>query len=105
MTWRAHLEHRIEWRGLSLTLCKDTPDGRLSALVDMTFRDDFIEGDFIDPVRIEDPSLIQAIVDAAWSIGIKPQGFSGDGSELKATHRHLEDMRSIAFHKVGAEKP
>lgn len=47
--------------------------------------------------------ILQALVDGCAKAGIVANSFSGD--ELKATKSHLEDMRAIAFHKVGANKP
>ena len=47
--------------------------------------------------------MLQAIVNEAYKrFGIAPYGHK---HELGAMNKHLEDMRSMAFHKIGAEKP
>ncbi len=46
--------------------------------------------------------FVQAILDAAWAYGFRPSGEAGSDSSMA---RHLEDMRAIAFHKIGAPKP
>jgi len=56
-------------------------------------------------ISIEDRGILQAIVDACFVIGITPAAVTVDPAEIGATTRHLEDMRSIAFHKIGATKP
>lgn len=41
--------------------------------------------------------FLQAAMDAAWKIGLKPEGYEEASSELKATKFHLEDMRELAL--------
>lgn len=45
--------------------------------------------------------LIQGIVDKAWDAGFRPAGYADVKNETAAISRHLEDFRSIAFHKLG----
>lgn len=40
--------------------------------------------------------FLQAAMDEAWRIGLRPAGFADTANELKATRYHLEDMRKIA---------
>lgn len=40
--------------------------------------------------------FLQAAIDAAWEMGMRPKGFADHTSELKATRYHLEDMRVLA---------
>ncbi len=49
--------------------------------------------------------ILQAILDAAWAEGMRPTGISGERGEIKRLEEHLGDMRALAFHKIGAEKP
>ena len=44
--------------------------------------------------------FLQAMVDAAWKLGIKPSGAIDSASELKAVRAHLEDMRQIAIQRA-----
>ncbi len=49
--------------------------------------------------------LLQAMLDAAWDHGMRPSGYSDVAEAMKASDAHLQDMRAIAFHKIGAPKP
>jgi hypothetical protein len=46
-------------------------------------------------------ALMQAFLDAAWAMGLRPKGYEGP-NELKAVNRHLDDMRRIALYAIGA---
>jgi hypothetical protein len=48
--------------------------------------------------------IAQAVLDAAWAEGMRPRGFGDIKNESAAVRAHLEDMRSIAFHKLGVPK-
>lgn len=56
-------------------------------------------------MRAETTLLVQAIVDAAWREGFRPAGYVDLSVESIAGNKHLEDMRTIAFHKMGVPKP
>lgn len=49
--------------------------------------------------------FMRAALNAAWEMGLRPDGFDDTRESMKATNRHLEDMRSIAFGKLSIEKP
>lgn len=44
----------------------------------------------------------QALMDSLWATGLRPKDV-GTAGQLGATERHLEDMRKIAFAKLGVE--
>lgn len=50
------------------------------------------DGDVVRP-------FLQACMDAAWDIGIRPTQAQDQRDELKAVRYHLEDMRALAFDK------
>jgi len=108
MTWQAHIERYDYDRKIRLHLANTLPPlvGVYYAehLESLTYvrRE---EGDSSDGVNIPDQQMLQALVDACWRAGIRPEALQADASEIGATKRHLEDMRAIAFHKVGAERP
>lgn len=62
------------------------------------------EGDVFDPMDgiANADQLIQVILDKAWEAGFRPSGFSDVKNETTAIKAHLQDMRSLAFHKIGA---
>ncbi len=43
--------------------------------------------------------FLQAALDAAWSVGLRPRGFADHTNELTAVRYHLEDMRTLAMPK------
>lgn len=45
--------------------------------------------------------LIQSIVNRAWEAGFRPAGFTDVKNETTAIRAHLDDMKAIAFHKLG----
>lgn len=53
----------------------------------------------------EGTQFLQAALDCAWAQGLRPSTGSRQDDLLDLQRRHLEDMRAMAFHKVGAPKP
>jgi hypothetical protein len=49
--------------------------------------------------------FLQAALDCAWELGLRPAGFLDTRESMAATKAHLEDMRSLAFYKIGADRP
>lgn len=48
----------------------------------------------IPPDEVED--FLRAMMNAAWEIGLRPNGFDDHTNELTAVRYHLEDMRTLA---------
>ncbi len=42
----------------------------------------------------------QQLMDDLWQAGLRPAEGSGSAGSLRATEKHLEDMRKIAFNKL-----
>lgn len=40
--------------------------------------------------------FLQAALDAAWELGLRPKGFADVANEIAAVRYHLEDMRKLA---------
>lgn len=53
----------------------------------------------------DDMAFLQAAMDLAWDIGIRPQNFHTREPEIAATNRHLNDMRAIVGGKLGVTLP
>ncbi len=45
----------------------------------------------------------QTLMDDLWAAGIRPTEGSGSAGSLRATERHLSDMRKIVFNKLGID--
>lgn len=41
--------------------------------------------------------FLQAALDAAWDLGLRPSGFADHGRELSAVRDHLHDMRALVY--------
>jgi len=47
----------------------------------------------------------QTLIDDLWNSGLRPSENKYTSETFKATKAHLEDMRQLAFLKLGIEKP
>ena len=109
MTWKAFLEKK-PWSGtVNLRLARKRIGhmGGFDVVQPFTFKS-YREGDLIPDEEIaiagmgwaddgEVHDFLRAIVDLAWSEGIKPTALEDQRNELKAVRDHLADMRSLAM--------
>jgi len=62
-------------------------------------------GDLIPPTPLElCRDKAQALMDSLWDCGIRPTEGNGSAGAMRATEKHLEDMRKIAFMMLDASK-
>lgn len=71
---------------------------------------EIVRGEYREPPRfpvqgVKTRAVIQAIVDAAWKVGIKPEGSKDTAGQEAAMRQHLRDMRRIAFVKLNVPEP
>ncbi len=50
-----------------------------------------------DPFAILEIQVAQQLMDELWQCGLRPSEGTGSAGSLKATEKHLDDMRKIAF--------
>lgn len=62
------------------------------------------EGVMIDPLCSISNKSAQVLMDDLWHAGFRPTEGVGSAGSLAATQKHLEDMREIAFDKLGMKK-
>lgn len=103
MGWRTFIEQADFSRNLLVMVLRERDDGRRETVLPLTIQvhepDAFI-GDkhtIAAPNSVDVRGMLQSIVDACWDFGIRPTGAQDSASELKATGRHLEDMRRLVF--------
>jgi len=60
------------------------------------------EGVMVNPSLQLSPQQVQDLMDQLWRDGVRPAAFGGEG-HLGALQNHLQDMRKIAFKKLGVE--
>lgn len=54
-----------------------------------------------EPSFIVSRAIAQTLMDDLWHCGLRPTEGTGSAGSLAATERHLADMRTIAFAKLG----
>ena len=60
-------------------------------------------GEFVEPTLRIGRAEAQILMDDLWNAGLRPTEGSGSAGSLRATEKHLEDMRKIAFKNIGIE--
>lgn len=55
------------------------------------------EGQTVAPTMTITNQAAQSLMDELWHAGLRPSEGSGSAGSLKATERHLEDMRTLVF--------
>jgi hypothetical protein len=65
------------------------------------------EGAYSEPAFMnghEGAEFLRAALNCAWDAGLRPDGFHDKQETFKAVDAHLQDMRTIAFHKLGIKE-
>jgi len=60
-------------------------------------------GMVVDPTIRISRTAAQTLIDDLWQAGFRPTEGSGSAGSLKATEKHLQDMRKIAFKQLGLD--
>lgn len=62
--------------------------------------------DPIEPFLTIKTGEAQKLMDDLWDCGLRPSEGSGSAGSLLATQKHLDNMKTIAFHvlKIGSQK-
>lgn len=110
---RFHIILRHEDFGRSCDLCIFTRDdyGNESIAAPLVFSDctnPLIDKPTISGVRrdLDGRAFLQACLDHAWDIGMRPAGYAGITEQVAALKAHLDDMRALVFvHKIPALVP
>jgi len=58
------------------------------------------EGTMIRPTASISMAAAQTLMDDLWNVGIRPTEGTGSAGSLRATEKHLQDMRRIAFNRL-----
>ncbi len=99
--------------GRSSDLCIFTKDdqGNESIAAPLVFSDctnKLIETPTIQGMRrdLDGTAFLQACLDRAWEIGMRPAGYAGMTEHIGAIKAHLDDMRALVFvNKIPALVP
>ena len=97
------MARREDWSdGISLYARQTIVDVRSLIAKPLEFTD-YQPGSVVDPfIRLEIQTA-QQLMDELWQCGLRPTEGTGSAGSLRATEKHLQDMRKIAFKKLGIE--
>lgn len=105
--WSMYAEKTVWQEGVSLHIGRKRRDGGTDVATSITFltvlEDDIGPGPALRGTDAE--AFLRAALNCAWEFGLRPDGYHDTRESMKATDAHLQDMRAIAFHKLGAGKP
>lgn len=112
MTFRVQARFDLPTNDFEIFIMHSRPDGGRSLVKSLTMYS-VAPGVAVPPNagRILAPELgtqrelLQALLDGAWESGLRPTGYGNVAEALRASDAHLQDMRAIAFGKLGVIKP
>lgn len=100
MVWKVHIE-RQPWILATKFYVVDRDhngDGRvLRVSYENIKRGGLIDGPSIELSDGEDDQFLQAFMDAAWEIGIRPTALEDQRNQVAAMGEHLADLRRVSF--------
>lgn len=107
LPWKAYLDRKPWERSETLHVHRENSEGRIEVMlppsVKVYDRGMFVsEDDAFIRSNVETgqaTEFLQAMLDLAWTEGMRPRGFADHTNELTATKYHLEDMRKLALPK------
>ena len=59
------------------------------------------DGEMASSLLVLRPTQAQTLIDELWNCGVRPTEGVGSAGSLAATERHLSDLRTLYFHKMG----
>lgn len=106
MSWKVDHQYNPQTQTISLFIRKWATKGTFHAVQKLEMKIiDAAPGTLLQEVpMLEMPdedarAFLQAMMEAAWELGLKPRNIGPMENELVATKYHLEDMRKIALSK------
>jgi hypothetical protein len=91
------------WGGVEIAVLGDRlPDGGLEC-GEVTMRP-VAQGCEIPRAMVLRNEEAQALMDDLWNSGIRPTEGAGTAGAMRATERHIADLRAVAFKALGIEQ-
>jgi hypothetical protein len=99
--WKVKAQYDMVNDGHSIVICREGSQGERE-LYRFAEPQPIAPGSFIqeDQTIQVDDGFLRAFLDCAWELGLRPTGYSNVHEAMKATDKHLQDMRAIAFGKL-----
>lgn len=92
---------RTHWDSIEVRMMCYLLNNRAPAVAKGIEFEETKEGDWVEPTMVLGREEAQQLIDELWRAGLRPAEGAGSAGQLASTERHLEDMRQIAFHKLG----
>ncbi len=89
------LAHKPPWSNSIELLIKDGESVATNIIMTKFDRDVYV-----DPSLKLSNESAQLLIDELWKAGLRPSEGTGIAGSLKATERHLEDMRTLVFKEI-----
>lgn len=112
MTFKVHTRPDFQRDDIELHIIHTSPTGQKGIVTNLTMFAVAPGGALpANPGRIMAPEVgdqrqfLQAMLEAAWEVGMRPAGYSDVAGSMRAGEAHLQDMRAIAFAKLEVPKP
>jgi hypothetical protein len=106
MKQRIHLESVWYGRGFNLRILRLDACGEPVAEAGPAVFTAVEQGAAIgEPVTRLDKDACQQMMDELWNLGFRPERGEMSVGQVAATNAHLQDMRTLAFAKLGVPKP
>jgi hypothetical protein len=107
--WKVHMINAMDTAFTEIYIYRETERGReiitdLSKMIVTSFERGASTVNVEPTIKIDwgcGQEILQALADALYGHGIKPEGEPVLKNELSATKYHLEDMRKLMFETVG----
>lgn len=105
MQIKVYAEHGQFGRGCNVVIASTQPNGEVRIAKPLEMVDvhpqslwpETMTGDFGE-------QFLRAALNAAWGLGMRPDGFNDTTEQVKAIKEHLADMRRLVFDEPKAEK-
>lgn len=95
---KARIERSWAMDGVKLHLFERLPDGKLSLLSGLVFKEYGATEMFEPSESINLPyATAQELMDELWQAGLRPSEGSGSAGSLRATENHLKDLQTLSW--------
>lgn len=99
--WKFFARYDEMWPGATrLVMAFDEENGTRSIVTEMKMQTISLDQRFPDDTPIAADvatDFLRAALNAAWEIGMRPDGFNDTRESMAATNHHLQDMRALVF--------
>jgi hypothetical protein len=88
------------WNGIALCVSRKEGERSREHISEVVFRE-YGHAERVDTTFVLSHIEAQVLMDDLWASGLRPTEGSGSAGALRATEKHLKDMRQIVFQFLG----